>query len=176
MLCQDIRTMFRDRLREAAAYAGVEYSQTAIARSLGISKQTVDGWFAGGEPRLALVGTIAERWRVNPTWLATGQGDMIQAASSGTPLSNEERAIIRSFRRGSPELKRLLLQLAKGVGKALVLFALAWPISPPNDAQASVFSANARPVYYVKRCGRLLRQVFLTLILFSCRIAKPHTS
>jgi transcriptional regulator with XRE-family HTH domain len=165
MLCQDIRTMFSDRLREAAAYAGVEYSQTAIARSLGMSKQTVDGWFGGGEPRLAAVATIAERWRVDPTWLATGRGEMVPVAPVESALSSEERAIVRSYRRGSPELKRILLQVAKGFGKAIVVLTLALPTLPHTQPQAAVFSAIDAPVYYVKWLWRRLLGLFYHCLL-----------
>lgn len=68
---------FNERLREAAAYASVEYSQTAIANSLGIRKQTVDRWFSGYEPRPAMLFHMADRWGVDARWLATEEGEMI---------------------------------------------------------------------------------------------------
>ena len=69
---------FNERLRDAATYAGVEYSQTVIANSLGIKKQTVDRWFSGYEPRPAMIFHIADRWGVDARWLATEEGEMIQ--------------------------------------------------------------------------------------------------
>jgi len=67
MLCNDMRTVetFKDRLRKAAHYAGVECSQTAIGRSLGTNKQTVDRWFGGSVPRPAMIFHIANTWRVD---------------------------------------------------------------------------------------------------------------
>lgn len=71
-------TYFLERLQLAAEYAGVQFSQTAIARSLGIRrKQTVDRWFQGSEPRALMIFHIADTWGVSARWLATGVGDMV---------------------------------------------------------------------------------------------------
>lgn len=70
----DMATSFKSRLYDAAVYAGVEWGQTSIARSLGLKKQTVDAWFKGGEPSMAHLALIARKWCVNAHWLVTGDG------------------------------------------------------------------------------------------------------
>src|SRR3954462_12797494 len=57
---------FNERLREAARHAGVDWSQTAVAKALGYTKQTVDRWFGTGEPKPAQIFNIADRWNVDP--------------------------------------------------------------------------------------------------------------
>ena len=68
---------FAERLQKAAAHAQVRWGQTDVARSLGISKQTVDRWFNGGEPKPAQLYLIADKWGVDPRWLATEKGQML---------------------------------------------------------------------------------------------------
>lgn len=73
---------FRDRLKLAAEHAKVEYSQTAIARSLGLArKQTVDRWMGDGAPSPKMLSLIADAWKVELRWLATGEGGMLPSAA-----------------------------------------------------------------------------------------------
>lgn len=90
---------FRDRLKEAATHAGVPYGQTAIAKSLGVSKQTVDQWMDKGRPTPEYIYLIADKWRVNPRWLATEQGEMTdgRSAAQQRPLSTREEIAIELF-------------------------------------------------------------------------------
>lgn len=102
-------TPFRDRLKEAAKHAGVEYSQTAIAKSLEVSKQTVDQWMANGRPTPETIFRIADKWRLNPRWLAIGDGEM----SSKTL---RQQVAVYSVTEGelSPK-EEILLQLYRGL-------------------------------------------------------------
>lgn len=125
---------FRDRLKQASARAGVEYSQTEIARSLGIGKQTVDRWFAGGSPKPDMLYRIAEMWQVDARWLATGEGNMIPAQQV---LSVPERELIQSYRKAGPQ-KRLMLQaVIRAMGKTVVVASLAIPAFVPTQAEAA---------------------------------------
>lgn len=123
---QYMQTMepFRERLRKAAEYAGVDYSQTAIARALGINKQTVDRWMAEGEPRPAMVFHIADSWHVSARWLATGEGD-ITPDPSAPGLTPQELELLRGYRKAKPRSRLSILAVAKTLWKpaAVVLFA-----------------------------------------------------
>lgn len=74
---------FNERLQKAAAYAKVRWSQSEVARSLGLKKQTVDRWFDTGEPKPAQIFMIADKWKVDARWLATGEGDMLEGSRGG---------------------------------------------------------------------------------------------
>ena len=106
---------FRERLKPSADYAGIEYSQTAIARSLGASKQTVDRWMAGGEPRPAMVFHIADSWGVDARWLATGEGEMIPLAG-GQGLRVDEHELIHCYRNSDTDRRKALREVAKAFG------------------------------------------------------------
>lgn len=130
---------FRERLKEAAVYAGVEYSQTAIARALNTSKQTVDRWMADGEPRPAMIFHIADTWNINARWLATDEGDMVSPPPPGGTLSPDEHVIVRRYRSGSAGFRnslKTILKLASFVA-AISFFA------PQNNADArALHNAN----------------------------------
>lgn len=94
---------FRDRLKEAAEHARVEYGQTAIARSLEVSKQTVDQWMGKGRPAPESIFRIADRWKVDARWLATEEGQMLPVkpptplAEPSDPSSPEVTRLIKAF-------------------------------------------------------------------------------
>lgn len=108
-------TPFRDRLKQAATYAKVGYSQTEIARALGLErKQTVDRWMGDGTPTPQMIFHIADVWRVDARWLATGEGEMIPRAGS-SDLSQQEEDLVARFRSADPRWQlslRLLAALA----------------------------------------------------------------
>ncbi len=117
---------FRERLKKAAAYAGVDYSQTAIARSLGINKQTVDRWMGDGEPRPAMIFHIADTWHVDARWLATGDGNISPDPSGpGAALTVEELDLLRRYRKAPARSRTSILAVAKALWKpaAVALFA-----------------------------------------------------
>lgn len=105
---------FTERLQKAAAHAQVKWGQTDVARSLGLSKQTVDRWFKGGEPKPAQLYLIADKWGVDPRWLATEHGQMLPAPVA-TGLEPLEEQLIAQYRRADPRWQlsvRLLAGLA----------------------------------------------------------------
>jgi transcriptional regulator with XRE-family HTH domain len=110
---------FNERLREAARHAGVEWSQTAVAKALGYTKQTVDRWFGTGEPKPAQIYNIADRWKVDARWLATGEGDMAKgAASDHAPLSPLEELLLEMFSHLTPEQQREQLNYVRALYNA----------------------------------------------------------
>lgn len=83
--------------------------QATIARKLGESDQTITNWRTRGVPAGKHV-SIARAFRVNPTWLSTGDG------------SKEEGIIARAMRPIDPDqgayylpIKRVLFKLSAGV-------------------------------------------------------------
>lgn len=105
---------FKDRLQKAAAHAKVNWGQTAIAASLGFRKQTVDRWFDTGEPKPEQLFVIADKWKVDARWLATGRGQML-AAGTGSTLAAHEEELMARYRDADPRWQlslRLLAALA----------------------------------------------------------------
>lgn len=110
---------FRDRLREAAKHFGVEYGQTAIAKSLSVPKQTVDQWMGNSAPSAQMVFHIADKWQgLNPRWLALEEGPMLlgQArAAIGAPLADPEEVQLVMRYRGADARWKLALKLLAGL-------------------------------------------------------------
>lgn len=105
-ICADMRP-FRERLKEAAKHAGVPYGQTAIARALGVSKQTVDQWMDKGRPTPEMIFRIADAWGVSPRWLAIEDGQMVAKADGS--LSAREEMVVLLFRGLTKEQQRELV-------------------------------------------------------------------
>ena len=159
---------FAERLKQAAEHAGVRPAQTEIARSLGLNRQTVFQWFHGTMPESAMIARIALAWRVDPTWLATGAGEKVmRPAASG--LSSEERDIIRFYRNARPTRRKALYDMAKALGKSVVVAALAIPPLLPSEAEAVILSLRTQAVYYVKLLFRTL------LAIPDLRLAALHS-
>lgn len=136
---------FQSRFQEAAAYAGVEFSPTAIGRSLGVSKQTAQYWMTTGEPKAAMVFRIADTWTVDARWLATGQGTMLPPPG-GPGLSADEIEMIRRYRKAEPRTRASILAVAKTLGKAaaIVAFVVASWSAPFNKTQIA-HASSLRP-------------------------------
>lgn len=103
---------FKERLQKAAAHARVAWGQTAVANSLGLAKQTVDRWFSGGEPKPAQLYVIADKWGVDPRWLATEKGQMLQGPAQGNGLLPAEAALLTQYRHADPRWQLALRLLA----------------------------------------------------------------
>ncbi len=76
---------FGGRFKQAAENArvlelwqGAPGSQTAISAYLGVTKQNVDGWMKGTLPRADQLWEIADKFKVDPRWLATGMSETVQ--------------------------------------------------------------------------------------------------
>lgn len=117
---------FSERLKLAAERAGVPYQQSTIARALGASRQSVFEWFHGRTPELPQIANIAKVFGVDPVWLATGEGEMVPKPLA-TGLSKEEHEIIRIYRSAQPARRKALYDMARALGKAMVLLSLAIP-------------------------------------------------
>jgi len=129
-------TTFVERLRRAAKAAGVGESQSEIADYLGLSKQTVNRWFKGGEPNAEMTFDIARRLRVLPEWLRTGSGEMQPAPGDG--LTQDERELITHYRSATPKVREVIGTMARAVRKAAVAVALVIPpLMALHPAEAS---------------------------------------
>lgn len=83
---------FKERFREAAEKVGVEYKPTPIAKALGVSKQTVHQWMDKGSPSAEYIFRIADRWGMNPRWLAIEEGPMKASAAPAAQIESPEIA------------------------------------------------------------------------------------
>jgi hypothetical protein len=129
-----MRLSFQTRLQEAAAYAGIEWSPTAIGESLGVTRQKAYLWMTAGEPRAAAVFNIADRWRVDARWLATGRGSMLPPPS-GPDLSDDEVEMLKRYRKAEPRVRTSIIAMAKSLAKAASLGAVLW-LSPQFNNNA----------------------------------------
>jgi hypothetical protein len=96
---------FRERFQRAAAYAKVEWSPTEIGRALGRPKQTVARWMGTSVPPAEDLFLIADRWKINARWLATGDGSMVER------VVMEPGAEYRAFTESALEVARGFDQL-----------------------------------------------------------------
>jgi hypothetical protein len=127
---------FKDRLKRAADHAGVEFSQAAIAKSLGIRRrQTVDRWFEDSEPRQDMIFHIAATWKVNSEWLGTGAGDMHHKPPAG--LSQREQEILKTYRELDSERRTSLYTIAKALAKAVVLVTFVVFFAQPQPSHSA---------------------------------------
>lgn len=127
---------FIERLQSAARFSGVAESQSEIADSLHLARQTVNRWFKGGEPNAEQTFAIARRWRVSPEWLKSGVGEMLPAPGDG--LSQEERDLIRHYRSATPQVRQVISTMTRAVRKSVVTIAMAIPpllVSNPTEAR-----------------------------------------
>ena len=103
---------FENRLKEAAKLVKVEYSQTAIGKSLEISKQTIDRWMAGSVPAPDTLFYVADKWGVDPRWLATGEGEPRPKPKPPAGLHQHEETLLRQYRGADPRWQLALRLLA----------------------------------------------------------------
>lgn len=147
---------FRERLQQAAEYAGSGTTQAAIAAALGLNRQTVNRWFLGGEISAENLLDISSKWGVRLEWLRDGDGEMVHKPSSDT-LNQEERDLIRSYRSASPQARRVVLGMARAARKSMVTIAAVLPplLAPsPSDAATShnlFYAPIASTLHIVRR-------------------------
>lgn len=114
----DMVSDFPKRLKMACQLRNVEYSQTAIGKSLGLGKQTIDRWMAGTLPRADNIFLIADKWALNPRWLAIGEGEIENYAAAGVrpgsvdELTYTEQELLVGFRKADPRWKLTIQILA----------------------------------------------------------------
>jgi transcriptional regulator with XRE-family HTH domain len=163
---------YLNRLLEAAIRAEVAKPgttledrglQSAIANSLGISKQTVSYWFRQeGLPGVEHLQLIEERWRINGRWLVTGEGAMLDAPS-GENLTAEERDLVKNYRLSTPRIRRAIAEMARAARKSIVTVGAVLPpllvTLPAEEARAS-FNINISQTTHWMRLRRWLARVF----------------
>lgn len=133
----DHMSTFKDRLQQAAQHAGVEFSQAAIARSLGIERrQTVDRWFEDSVPRQEMVFHIATSWKVDPVWLGTGKGSMLPGIPTG--LSQQEQDLLSGYRKLDKTRRLSVHEIVKVLAKAVVIIVLSITALTPQPSHASI--------------------------------------
>ena len=158
---------FSERLKRAAEHAGVRPTQTEIAKALGYARQTVFQWFHGTLPETDKITNIAQAFRVDHTWLTAGEGDMVPKPAA-TGLTTEERDIIRFYRNAQPGRRKALYDMAKAIGKAIVVVALTIPALAPQMAEAA-FNISKAVIHIGMR--RWLCVIFRTSLSY---FAAPH--
>lgn len=158
---------FVERLKQAAAHAGVGDSQSDIARALELKRQTVNRWFVvdDAEPEGDLLFEIASRFGVNPKWLKSGDGPMYPDAAN-EELSNEEHGLIKDYRGSSPKIKEAIRAMVRAMRKVATVVVAAVPpllAHSPSDATAAPLKTSGA-VYYVKSRLRAVIQMAVRLL------------
>ena len=86
--------------------------QIELARYLGASQSTVNGWnLKNRNPTSEYIIPICEFLKVTPTYLLTGEED----EKTDYTASNDERKLLKCYRQLPPELKSKLLGYAGGM-------------------------------------------------------------
>lgn len=86
--------------------------QIELARYLGASQSTVNGWnLKNRNPTSEYIIPICEFLKVTPTYLLTGEED----EKTDYTTSNDERKLLKCYRQLPPELKSKLLGYAGGM-------------------------------------------------------------
>lgn len=105
---------FAKRFRLAVEHAGVEDTQAALGKLLGVSGVTVWSYRNGSKlPRMKKAAEIAKALGVNVNWLMTGQGDMVDHSSA----SEAESELLRIFREANDKQKQYLVDTFRLVEK-----------------------------------------------------------
>lgn len=126
---------FKDRLRKAADYAGVEFAPQPIATALGIPRrQTVARWLEGSVPEQEMVFRIASTWKVDPVWLGTGAGDMFPKPPTG--LTQKELELLQTYRQLDSAKRSSVFSIVRALAKAVVLVVIAVSVSVPTPSRA----------------------------------------
>ncbi len=102
---------FWNRLVEAFTDAGLDHSQTAIARQLGIAQSAVAKWANGsGYPHLRKCLYIAEMTGVSADWLLTGRGNKKQGDGH---MDESTQALLAQWAELPASTKREVLEFVR---------------------------------------------------------------
>ena len=93
---------FAKRFNEAVALAGVESTQKALSKLLGVSEVMIWSYRNGEKlPRMAMALKMADEFGVSVDWLLQGRGDLVNRDSSdksptykSKPLRKSTKAIV----------------------------------------------------------------------------------
>lgn len=140
---------FKDRLRRAADYAGVEFAPQPIARSLGIARrQTVARWLEGSVPEQEMIFHIASAWKVDPVWLGTGAGDMYPKTPTG--LTQRELELLQTYRQLDSAKRSSVFSIVRALAKAVVVLVITTaPLHPPPDLTKHLLLDQAASVLLI---------------------------
>lgn len=145
---------FRDRLKQAAVFAGVgRGTQAEICASLNLPRQTVNRWFMGGTANGEIAHRIARAWGVNAEWLQTGNGDMRAPAND---LPDDEQELLRHYRSASAPARENIRTLARALRKSIVIIATALPgFMDSKDADAAMLHKTSCRALVDSACGHI---------------------
>lgn len=153
---------FIGRLLKAAEHNEVPPTQSDIARSLEMHRQTVNKWFVAGVPPSGeTILHIARKWDVNPAWLETGEGPMLLEPTAGS-LAPEERELLRNYRAASPKVRSVVRSMVRVARKSVVTIAVAIPpLMAPSPSEAAIqhnviFASVVNCLHIVRRWLRSL--------------------
>lgn len=133
-------TTFIERLVQAAEANEVHPSQSGIAKSLGMHRQTVNKWFVADVPPSGeTILHIAGQWDVDAKWLETGEGEMRPEPSSDD-LPPDERELLRNYRASTPKVRSVVRAMVRVARKSVVTIAAAIPplLAAPQSEAASM--------------------------------------
>lgn len=139
---------FANRFRRAAAHARVEWSPTAIGSSLTRPKQTVARWMDTGKPSGEDLFLIAERWKVEARWLATGEGSMLPRVAAAELAADEQDLLDRY--RGADARGKLSL-------RAIAQIATTDPAEYSADVNIHALPGAASP-HELRRVGAVMER------------------
>lgn len=111
---------FWDRLLEAAKANGIDGTQEAVAKALGVRQSAVAKWKAGGRPKTTRLEAIARKWRYNLNWLQTEEGPKRPLGIGETDEISEMLSILRALNTNN---RRALLSMAKELRKGQIAAA-----------------------------------------------------
>ena len=138
---------FRERLQQAAYFAGVGTTQASMANALGLNRQTINRWFLGGEPSAENLLDISRKWGVSAEWLQSGEGEMLPKPATTDALNTEERELLRSYRSATPQTRQLLRTMARAARKSVIfLVATIPPLLSPPSAEAGALHNSFAPI------------------------------
>lgn len=149
---------FRERLQQAAKWAGVGDSQSSIASSLRLNRQTINRWFQGGEPNAELLLHVARSWGVDAEWLKSGKGDMLPPADE---LPTDEMELLRDYRKASMQTRQQIRTMVRALRKSMIAIAMVVPplLAPHQDANAGTLHKS----FFEASVIRIVRRWLSTL-------------
>lgn len=135
---------FASRFKLAAAHAKVQWGPTAISESLGRAKQTVARWMDTGTPSAEDIFLIAERWKVDARWLATGKGQTLPHVPAGQLEAAEQNLLDRY--RGAAERWKLALDTIANIATVPASYSIRVNIHTRPDAASHQHLKTVAPV------------------------------
>lgn len=102
---------FSERLKDACRRAGVEWGPTALGAAFEVAKQTAERWMGESQPSAQKLFDIADKLKVDPRWLATGEEKAVTVA--GLPsVQSHELDLLARYRSADPRWQLCLRLMA----------------------------------------------------------------